>query len=152
MVGSGSLEAELRAMGVSLGMQNIHFHGFVNQSTMPRIYGACDVFALPSRNEPWGLAINEAMCAELPIVASSEIGCVPDLVKDGVNGCSFAAGDIIALTSALRRLVADAELRRKMGAASREIISRWSYAEVRQGLRMALASAGLTAPPASLAA
>jgi|SRR5579871_1335331 len=152
MIGSGALETELRGLAASLGMQNVHFHGFVNQSTMPGIYGACDIFVLPSRNEPWGLAINEAMCAELPIVAAAEIGCVPDLVKQGLNGYTFTAGDISGLSAVLRPLVGSADGRRKMGAASREIISRWSYAEVRQGLRMALASAGLSTPRQSLAA
>jgi len=152
MIGSGVLEPELRAMANSLGMRNVHFHGFVNQSAMPRIYGACDVFVLPSRNEPWGLAINEAMCAELPIVASAEIGCVPDLVKAGVNGHTFTAGDVNGLSAALRGLVEDAGARGKMGAASREIISRWSFAEVHQGVRAALASVGLLAPQKSLAA
>jgi glycosyltransferase involved in cell wall biosynthesis len=152
MIGSGALDAELRTMADSLGMQNVDFHGFVNQSAMPRIYGACDIFVLPSRDEPWGLAINEAMCAELPIVASAEIGCVPDLVKNDVNGYTFAAGDISGLSTALGRLIGDANLRRKMGAASRDIVSRWSFAEVREGLSMALASVGLSAPPKSLAA
>jgi glycosyltransferase involved in cell wall biosynthesis len=83
------------------------------------------------------------MCAGLPIVASSEIGCAPDLVHDGHNGQGFAAGDVEALTDALRPLLADPELRRRMGAASRDIIGRWSYAECRTGLRTALASVGL---------
>jgi glycosyltransferase involved in cell wall biosynthesis len=152
MIGSGALENELRALVGSLGMQNVHFHGFANQSAMPHLYGACDIFALPSRDEPWGLAINEAMCAELPIVASAEIGCVPDLVKEGVNGYTFNAGDVGGLAAALRRLIGDAAARRKMGTASRDLISRWSYAEVHQGLRNALSSVGLSAPQESLAA
>ena len=94
MVGSGEMETELRALAQHLGLSNIHFAGFVNQAALPRVYAACDVFVLPSENEPWGLAVNEAMCAGLPIVASSEIGCVPDLVHDGRNGRTFVAGDV----------------------------------------------------------
>ena len=80
-----------------LGLDNVHFHGFANQSVLPQIYGAADVFVLPSENEPWGLAVNEAMCAGLPIVASAEVGCVADLVRAGVNGQTFAAGDVEGL-------------------------------------------------------
>jgi glycosyltransferase involved in cell wall biosynthesis len=152
MVGSGALEAELRALAESLEMRNVHFHGFANQSAMPGIYGACDIFALPSRDEPWGLAINEAMCAGLPVVASAEIGCVRDLVKEGVNGYTFTAGDVSGLAAALRPLIERADLRQSMSAASRDIISRWSYAEVREGLRTALGSVGLSASAQSLAA
>jgi glycosyltransferase involved in cell wall biosynthesis len=147
MVGSGSLDAPLREMARGLGLRNIHFHGFANQSALPAIYGASEIFVLPSKNEPWGLAINEAMCAGLPIVASSEIGCVPDLVHDGVNGRTFPAGDIAALANALRGLVANREVRVEMGRASRAIISRWSFAEVGDGVRSALQSAGISVSP-----
>jgi glycosyltransferase involved in cell wall biosynthesis len=143
MVGSGEMQTDLRALAQDLGLSNIHFSGFVNQAGLPRIYAACDLFVLPSENEPWGLAVNEAMCARLPIVASSEIGCVSDLVHDRRNGHTFSAGNVTGLTDALRPLLTDPDLRRRMGAASRDIIARWSYAECRAGLRAALASVGL---------
>jgi glycosyltransferase involved in cell wall biosynthesis len=152
MIGSGAMEAELRSLATALGMGNVHFHGFVNQSAIPRIYAACDVFVLPSKNEPWGLAINEAMCAGLPIVASAEVGCVPDLIRDGVNGRTFPAGNIGMLASVLRCLIDDSAARHAMALASRDIISGWSFAEVGEGLRMALRSVGLSALPSRVTA
>jgi glycosyltransferase involved in cell wall biosynthesis len=146
MVGSGEMEPRLRAMARDLGLANICFTGFVNQSALPRYYGACDVFVLPSIDEPWGLAINEAMCAGLPIVASSEIGCTPDLVRDGLNGRVFPAGDIAALADALRSPIADAGLRERMGQASRDLVARWSYDECEAGLWAALAAVGVAVP------
>jgi glycosyltransferase involved in cell wall biosynthesis len=143
MVGSGEMETDLRALARHLGLSNTHFAGFVNQAGLPGVYAACDLFVLPSESEPWGLAVNEAMCASLPIVASAEIGCVPDLVHDGRNGRTFSAGNVEELTDALRPLLTDPDLRRRMGAASRDIIARWSYTECRAGLRAALASVGL---------
>jgi glycosyltransferase involved in cell wall biosynthesis len=143
MVGSGEMETELRALTQRFGLPNIHFAGFVNQVALPRVYAACDLFVLPSENETWGLAINEAMCAGLPIVASAEIGCVPDLVSDGRNGRTFVAGNVGGLSDAIRPLLTDPELRLRMGEASREIITSWSYAECRAGLRAALASVGI---------
>jgi glycosyltransferase involved in cell wall biosynthesis len=148
MVGSGEMEPKLRALVQQLGLSNIYFAGFVNQAALPRVYAACDVFVLPSEDEPWGLAVNEAMCAGLPIVASSEIGCVPDLVRDGRNGHTFSASDIEGVADALRPLLTDPKLRRCMGEASRRIIARWSYAECRAGLRAALASVGVGSPVA----
>jgi glycosyltransferase involved in cell wall biosynthesis len=148
MVGSGEIEPQLRAMAHGLGLANVCFPGFVNQTALPRYYGACDAFVLPSIDESWGLAVNEAMCAALPIVASSEIGCVPDLVRDGVNGRIFPAGNIAALTDALQPLIADAGLRDRMGQASRDIIARWSYAECEAGLSAALAALGIAVPAA----
>jgi glycosyltransferase involved in cell wall biosynthesis len=143
MVGSGEMEASLRALAQRLEVSNICFAGFMNQADLPYVYAATDVFVLPSENETWGLAVNEAMCAALPIVASSEIGCVPDLVHNGRNGRTFSAGSVEGLTDALRPLLMDPELCRRMGKASRDIIGRWSYAECRAGLRAALASVGL---------
>jgi glycosyltransferase involved in cell wall biosynthesis len=146
MLGSGEMEPELRTLARSIDLRNICFTGFVNQSALPRYYGACDVFVLPSADEPWGLVINEAMCAGLPIVASSEIGCVPDLVREGGNGRIFPAGNIIALAEALLPLLADAELRERMGQASRDIIARWSYDECEAALSAALAVIGVAVP------
>lgn len=140
MCGSGELESQLRAYCAEHAMENVVFTGFVNQSELPKLYGACDVFVLPSENEPWGLAVNEAMCAGLPVVASAEVGCVPDLVTDGLNGFTPGAGDVEGLAQALARLVADPELRARQGAASAERIGRWSFRESRDGLLAACAS------------
>jgi glycosyltransferase involved in cell wall biosynthesis len=148
MVGSGEMAAELVNLTTRLGLENVHFHGFANQSVLPQIYGAADVFVLPSENEPWGLAVNEAMCAGLPIVASAEVGCVADLVRAGVNGQTFAAGNVEDLANALHSLLVDTETRKRMSAASRTIVSRWSYAECADGLQAALTRSGAGGRPA----
>ena len=145
IVGSGEMAAELVDLAGRLGLDNVHFHGFANQSTLPQIYGAADVFALPSENEPWGLAVNEAMCAGLPIVASAEIGCVADLVQPHVNGLTFTAGDVEGLANALHPILVDMKIRQRMSEASRAIISHWSYAECAAGLQAALAYSGVVA-------
>jgi glycosyltransferase involved in cell wall biosynthesis len=85
------------------------------------------------------------MCAGLPIVASAEVGCVSDLVQAGVNGETFAAGDVDGLANALHSILVDTETCHRMSAASRAIISRWSYAECAAGLLDALARSGVTA-------
>jgi glycosyltransferase involved in cell wall biosynthesis len=143
MVGSGEMAAELVNLATRLRLENVHFHGFANQSVLPQIYGAADVFVLPSENEPWGLAVNEAMCAGLPIVASAEVGCVADLVQPHVNGQTLTAGDVEGLANALHPILVDMDIRQRMGAASRAIISRWSYAECAAGLEAALACSGV---------
>ena len=139
MTGSGELEPELRAFCKQQALDNVVFTGFVNQSDLPALYGASDVFVLPSEHEPWGLAVNEAMCAGLPIVVSHEIGCVADLVRDGINGYTPAAGDIDGLARALKFLIEDAELRRQQGEASRQRIHEWGYGQCLEGIRAAVA-------------
>jgi glycosyltransferase involved in cell wall biosynthesis len=139
MVGSGELEHQLRAFCAEHALDNVVFTGFVNQTEVPALYGASDVFVLPSEHEPWGLAVNEAMCAGLPIVVSREVGCVADLVQDGVNGYTPSAGDIDGLAKALQRLIGDEQLRLRQGRASLARILQWSYQQCLDGIRSALA-------------
>lgn len=141
MVGSGVLDDELKSMVRELGLEGVSFPGFINQTELPAVYGACDIFVLPSENEPWGLAINEAMCAALPIVLSEEIGCVEDLVAHGVNGATYKAGDVRALAAALRPLLVDPVHRAHAGQASFARISKWSYAECAVSLEQAITAA-----------
>jgi glycosyltransferase involved in cell wall biosynthesis len=138
MAGSGELEPKLRAMCAEGSLDNVFFSGFINQSQLPYLYAASDIFVLPSEQEPWGLAVNEAMCAGLPIVISREVGCVDDLVQDGVNGYTVTAGDVEELGRALRRLIEDEPLRRRLGQASLARIREWGYPQCLAGIRSAL--------------
>lgn len=142
LAGAGEMDDELRALAASHSDLSIRFPGFINQSELPRLFGASDIFVLPSEAEPWGLIINEAMCAGLPIVASREIGSVADLVRDGENGATFDATDVAGLAKALAPLLSDDSTRQRMGAASRSIMSGWSYDRCEQGLREALIAFG----------
>jgi len=115
------------------------FTGFINQSELPGLYAASDMFVLPSEDEPWGLAVNEAMCASLPIVVSREVGCVRDLVRDGENGFTPEAGDIEGFAHCLQRLIEDEVLRQRQGQASLARIQQWGYGQCLIGIRSALA-------------
>jgi glycosyltransferase involved in cell wall biosynthesis len=147
LAGSGEMDVQLRSLAEQHPQLNVKFPGFFNQSELPSLMAACDVFVLPSRNEPWGLIINEAMCAGLPVIASREIGSVEDLIEDGINGYVFDAGDIPALTKAIRSLLENPDKCHAMGHASVERIKRWGYQECLDGLTHALGNAGILVPP-----
>jgi glycosyltransferase involved in cell wall biosynthesis len=143
IAGSGVLELELRALAAELGLgASVCFIGFVNQSALPELFAACDVFVLPSENEPWGLVVNEAMCAGLPLVVGEGVGCVPDLLHVGINGFTCQADDPGSLARALEPLLLDEALRARMGEASRRVIATWDFERCRLGLRAALAGLG----------
>jgi glycosyltransferase involved in cell wall biosynthesis len=76
----------------------------------------------PTFSDPWGLVVNEAMACGLPVIATSVAGCVADLVQDGKNGRVVAAGDVSALSTAMRETAEDEALRVLMGERSRELI------------------------------
>ena len=80
-----------------------------------------DVFVLTSDAENCPLSLLEAMASGLPVV-STAVGGVPEVVRDGVDGLLCPAGDLAAVTSALGRLAADADLRARLGASARRRI------------------------------
>ena len=138
-IGSGEMEAALRSLVLQYNLSDrVSFGGFVNQAELPRVYGASDVFVLPAEDEPWGLIVNEVLCAGLPVIVSSEVGCVPDLVHDGGNGLVMTAGDDASLTEALRRLLTDERERVSMGRKGMEMIAGWNYEKCRLGLLAAV--------------
>ena len=139
IVGNGEERANLEARCNDLGLTNVRFTGFQNQSALPRYFQLADVFVLPSRHEPWGLIVNEVMAAGCPVIVSSDVGSGSDLVTDGVEGCIYPVGDIAALISALSRVLSSPETASTMGEAARRRIAGWSFEEDIQGLRQALA-------------
>lgn len=126
-VGNGELEKELKLMADNL--TNVHFMDFQNQSKMPAIYQACDLFCLPSKgpNETWGLAVNEAMAAGKAVLVSTKVGCAVDLVKPGINGEVFKSNDLDDLTQKLTELTESKEKLTEMGIQSQQIIQNWSF-------------------------
>jgi len=119
------------------------FAGFRNQRELPAFYDAADLFVLPSRQEPWGLVVNEAMNAGRAIVVSDKVGSGPDLVHPGENGAIVPMGDSDALAQAFRDVLASPARSAAMGRRSLEIIEHWSYREDVAGLKQALAGIGL---------
>lgn len=139
IVGDGEERPSLEAQVAASGSTRVRFCGFRNQSELPRFFNLCDVFVLPSRHEPWGLIVNEVMNADRPVIVSDDVGCYPDLITDGIEGCVYPVGDVAALTAALDRVLASPETASQMGAHARARISAWSFEQDILALRSALA-------------
>jgi len=124
-IGDGEERASIEARAAALGIANsTSIAGFVNQRELPDWYAAADSLVLPSDSrETWGLVVNEAMAAGLPVIVSDAAGCSVDLVRQGDNGFTYPCGDVAALAD---RLSAIAELgtegRRALGDRSRAIV------------------------------
>jgi glycosyltransferase involved in cell wall biosynthesis len=139
IVGDGEERAALERQAAESGLKGIRFCGFRNQSELPRFFDMATVFVLPSRHEPWGLIVNEVMNAGRAVIVSDDVGCQPDLVEDGVEGCVFPAGDVAALTDALRRVLATPETAVAMGQRGLAKIRTWDFEADIRGLRDAIA-------------
>lgn len=101
----------------------VQLTGHVDRHELAMEYALADALVLPSRSEPWGLVINEAMAAALPIVASRSVGAAEDLIEEGGNGFVVPPDDPGRLLEAVRALARDPERRLSMGARSHEIVS-----------------------------
>lgn len=121
-------EGELRPFVEASAKNNdrIIYLGRLEFDQIPGLYGMCDVLILPSHNDNWGLVVNEAMAAALPVIASKRVGCVDDLVEHGVTGFLFQAHDIGDLATSMIRLAEHESLRVSMGKAGRNKISGWT--------------------------
>jgi glycosyltransferase involved in cell wall biosynthesis len=139
IVGDGEERAALERQVSESALEGVRFCGFRNQSELPRFFDLATVFVLPSRHEPWGLIVNEVMNAGRAVIVSDEVGCQPDLIEDGVEGCVFPAGDVAGLTDALRRVLATPETAAAMGQRGLAKIRTWDFEEDVRGLRLAIA-------------
>jgi glycosyltransferase involved in cell wall biosynthesis len=99
-------------------------------SDLADAYHGCDIFALPSRHEPFGIVVLEAWSAGKPVVACA-VGGLRDLVADGDTGLLVAPGDPAALAEGLRRLLISSDLRERLGGAGRDLARRqYSWARI----------------------
>jgi glycosyltransferase involved in cell wall biosynthesis len=115
MVGDGPDRdaAEVRAHELGIVRDSL-FLGY--QDDVAPYYAAFDALILPSANEGTPVSAIESLAGGRPVVAT-EVGGVPDVVRDGVDGFLVRPGDVDAMADRLARLAADADLRRRMGEA-----------------------------------
>lgn len=117
VVGEGSQEETLRRhAGV-----NVRFVGRIERDDLVDWYAAADLFALASRSDQWGMVLNEAALAGLPLVATESVGAAHDLIEPGRNGTIVPTDSSAELARALGDLLSDSELLTKAGKRSSEI-------------------------------
>ena len=129
------LEQEAAVLGVA---ERVRMLGFVNQSQLPAVYGASDVFVLPSEYEPFGVVVNEAMLCGCAVAVSDRVGAGRDLIQPGATGMVFPCGDVEAMASMLREMISDPVRRRDLSTAARQRMETWSPRENIDGLVRAL--------------
>ncbi|MDP1768335.1 MAG: glycosyltransferase family 4 protein [Nitrospirota bacterium] len=121
LVGGGLQEPMLRERAQEL--RDVVFAGYQQADAVSAYYGLASCLVLPSVSETWGLVVNEAMAAGLPVLVSHRCGCVPELVRAGVNGYVCDPFDIDGMARLLGVLSSDSLDAGKMGEASRKIVA-----------------------------
>ncbi len=117
VVGDGDRRREIEAAYADLGAGRVFFAGMVSEEDLIRFYASADVFAWPAVNEAYGVALLEAQAAGVPVVAGWA-GGVPEIVADGETGLLTDPDDVDGFARALRRLLGDADFRRRLGRAA----------------------------------
>lgn len=117
LAGAGPLEPQVRALADG----RVELLGHVARENLPALYARADCFVLPSRSETWGMVLNEAAAAGLPLVASEAAGGGYDLIEDGINGYRVPVDDVNALRDVLQKVAADPAWRKRAGERSRQL-------------------------------
>jgi glycosyltransferase involved in cell wall biosynthesis len=100
---------------------SVQYEGFQAPECLPTYFAQADVFLLPSRHDGWGVVVNQALAAGLPIVTSDAVGAGIDLVENWSNGLRVPANDADALYDAMETIASNPELRFKWGERSRKV-------------------------------
>lgn len=122
LAGSGDDRAWLEDFAEKNGVErHVHFLSGLTNEQLAACYKACEVFALPSRGEGFGLVYLEAMACGKPVIGGTH-GGAPELIQDGVTGYLVPHGDPIQLATALQTLLADPQHAREMGVRGRQTV------------------------------
>ena len=138
--------AGLDRLGLALG-RDVVLLGTVPEAEMAAWYRAADALAFPSVKEGFGLAVLEAMSADLPVV-TSDLPVFREYLRPGRDALMPAVGDVPALADALHTVATEPEVRRTLVAAGREVAARYSWAasaEEHRRVYARLRSGGLAA-------
>lgn len=116
--GDGPMMTQLREMLKQRGIDEmIRLHGWISGSDKENLFKQCDAIVLPSYIEGMPISILEGMARAMPVIASN-VGGIPEIVTDGVNGFIFAPGDTHALASAINAYLSTDGLLARHGAES----------------------------------
>jgi glycosyltransferase involved in cell wall biosynthesis len=139
LVGDGPLRSELKRAAAEHAPGRVFFAPFRSQADLAKMYAIADGLVLPSVLDGWGLVVNEAMAAGLPVLVSTACGCAPDLVRPNENGFLFDPQRIDSIAGALMAFadLSQANLVR-FGEKSRELIRDWNYDKATAGVCRAL--------------
>ena len=126
IAGEGTLRD--RIIHAVVATPSVRYLGRLMGDDLWEAYAAADICIVPSRFEPWGLVVNEAMAAGLPVIVTDCVGSAPDLVRDGSTGIVVPTASPVDFTRAMAKLSMQPELRQSMGRLASEAIAAWTPA------------------------
>ena len=117
LVGDGPLRQQLEALARSLAVNDrVAFLGSRERAEVARLLQDCTLFVLPSRSEPFGIVVAEALACRKPVVASA-VGGIPEIIESGRTGVLVEPDDPDALAEALAHVLESETLRESIAEA-----------------------------------
>jgi len=138
IVGYGQQEKELKELVKNKKIKDVYFYGGASWPEVAKFYAISDIFVLPSLEEVWGLVINEAMAAGLPIITTDRVGASIDLVKEGRNGAVAKSSNTHDLFLTMKNILEDPKLLTGMGKKSFELIKDFGISNQKKGVFTAI--------------
>lgn len=126
LLGKGPLREQYESQIPAEVRDRVHFVGFVSQQELPQYFAAADVFVFPSRHDGWGVVINEACAAGMPVIASQQTGATGDLVEDGSNGFVLDCQDVDGFNAKMKYFVEQPDEIQAFGERSRKKVQPFS--------------------------
>jgi glycosyltransferase involved in cell wall biosynthesis len=141
LAGDGPLRGELEELAASLGIDHrTQFLGTKGAAEIAALMRGCELLVLPSREEPFGIVLIEAMACRTPVVAS-DVGGIPEIVEHERSGILVEPENPRALTEGIRRLLADRNLRITIAENGyRRVMERFCFFHTGAAYESALAS------------
>ncbi len=119
-VGDGDDRNWLEDLAEECGVNmHVHFLSGLSYAQLAACYSACEIFALPSRGEGFGLVYLEAMACGKPVIGGAH-GGAPEVIEDGKTGYLVQHGDAVQLATSIETLLANPEIAREMGRRGKE--------------------------------
>lgn len=139
LCGDGELRQSIQTQVSSLRLEkHIHFPGFLQQNELLPYFAHATCFIHASTHEQWGLVVNEAMAAGLPVLVSKRCGCAEDLVLNNINGFSFDPYDQHRLVQLMQKISSEEIDINAMGKCALKHIGRFSPEYFARGLQAAI--------------
>lgn len=122
----GKITQEYKKLINKYGLENIHFIDFMKKSDLAEYYKASDFFVFPTREDIWGLVVNESMAYGLPVISTTMCNSAMQLIEDGKDGFIIPTNNVVALREAIQKLVDNDDLQENMASSALEKIRKYT--------------------------
>lgn len=132
IIGGGDEQISYEKFVKENGLQNVRIIGFMQKEDLFRYYCASDIFVLPTREDVWGLVVNEAMAVGLPVITTDNCNAGLELIENGINGYIVPVENDNELAEKILYLLSDSSLCKSMSINNLEKIENFTIEKIAQ--------------------